>query len=215
MEQFFPASKIIITGNPVRRNIAESVITRSEGLAFFKLEETKPTVLVTGGSLGAKGINDAIAAQLDELLQNNVQLIWQTGKPFAATAKKLCEGKTDVWTNDFIMQMAYAYAAADVVVSRAGAMAIAELCVVKKPAVLVPFPFAAEDHQTVNAQNLVNKQAAILIKDAAATKELVPALLQLLSSQQQQQTLKNNIEALAVTNADEIIARAILKELEQ
>jgi UDP-N-acetylglucosamine--N-acetylmuramyl-(pentapeptide) pyrophosphoryl-undecaprenol N-acetylglucosamine transferase len=215
MEQFFPAGKIIISGNPVRRNIAESVITRSEGLAFFKLEETKPTVLVTGGSLGAKGINDAIAAQLDQLAQNNVQLIWQTGKPFAATAKKLSEGKTGVWTNDFIIQMAYAYAAADVVVSRAGAMAIAELCVVKKPAVLVPFPFAAEDHQTVNAQNLVNKQAAILIKDEAAMKELVPALLKLLNNQQQQQTLKNNIEALAVTNADEIIATAILKELEQ
>lgn len=215
MENFFPADKIIISGNPVRRNIAETVITRAEGLAFFKQEENKPTVFVTGGSLGAKGINEAIADGLDQLLQSNTQLIWQTGKPFAATAKKLCEGKDGVWTNDFIMQMAYAYAAADVVVSRAGAMAIAELCVVKKPAVLVPFPFAAEDHQTVNAQDLVNKNAALLIKDADAKQKLVPALLQLLSNKEQQQQLKQNIAALAVTNADEIIATAILKEIEQ
>jgi len=168
-------------------------------------------VLVTGGSLGARGINEAIEAQLEAFVKSNVQLVWQTGKPFADKAKEKSAGLTGIWTNDFITQMENAYAAADVVVSRSGAMAIAELCVAGKPVVFVPFPFAAEDHQTVNAQNLVNKDAGLLIKDSEAKDKLVTTVIELAGNENRQQVLKNNIAKLAVKNADEVIANEILK----
>ncbi len=165
MEKFFPSSRIRITGNPVRNNIVKSSMSREEGIKFFELDPSRKTVFVTGGSLGAKGINEAIAAGIELFIQNDVQLIWQTGKPFLENAKGAAKGKKGIWVGDFISKMEYAYAAADVVVSRSGAMSIAELCVVKKPVVFVPFPFAAEDHQTVNARNLVNKNAGLMVKD--------------------------------------------------
>ncbi len=132
-----------------------------KGLQFFGLDASKKTVFVTGGSLGAKGINEAIDANIDEFTKNDVQLIWQTGKLYAEKASARAAENRNIWANSFITQMEYAYAAADVVISRAGAMSVAELCVAKKPAVFVPFPFAAEDHQTANAQNLVNKAGRI------------------------------------------------------
>jgi UDP-N-acetylglucosamine--N-acetylmuramyl-(pentapeptide) pyrophosphoryl-undecaprenol N-acetylglucosamine transferase len=211
MEKFFPAEKIMITGNPVRQNIVNNKISRSEGIQFFGLEPSKKTVFVTGGSLGAKGINEAIDAGIDAFVQNDVQLIWQTGKPYAEIASARAAENKNIWANSFITQMEYAYAAADIVVSRAGAMSVAELCVAKKPVVFVPFPFAAEDHQTANAQNLVNKQAGLMIKDSEAKEKLVPTVIALAKDEDQQQMLRENIGELAVTNADEVVAREILR----
>jgi len=211
MERFFPADKILITGNPVRLSIANSRITRKEGIDFFGLDPEKKTVLVTGGSLGARGINEAIDAGLEAFEKQGVQLIWQTGKLYASKAAEKATWKKHIWTNEFITDMEYAYAAADVVVSRSGAMAIAELCVAGRAAVFVPFPFAAEDHQTVNAESLVSKQAGLMVKDSEAKEKLVSTVLSLATDEKTQEDLKNNIAKLAVKNADEVIANEILK----
>jgi UDP-N-acetylglucosamine--N-acetylmuramyl-(pentapeptide) pyrophosphoryl-undecaprenol N-acetylglucosamine transferase len=211
MEKFFPKEKIMITGNPVRTTIAESTVTRAEGLQFFSLEEEKKTVLVVGGSLGAKSINEAIDKGLNDLLNAGLQIIWQTGKPYSAKAKESTSGKQSVWVNDFITQMEYAYAAADIVVARAGAMTVAELCVVKKPVLFVPYPFAAEDHQTVNARQLVNKNAALMVTDKEAMEKLVRMTIELAKDENKQEELKKNIAALAITDADKRIAEEILK----
>jgi UDP-N-acetylglucosamine--N-acetylmuramyl-(pentapeptide) pyrophosphoryl-undecaprenol N-acetylglucosamine transferase len=211
MEQFFPAAKMMVTGNPVRSAISQSAVTREEGIRFFGLDPQKITVLSIGGSLGAKSINEALDAQLEQFEANGLQLIWQTGKPYAVRAKERVAGKTDVWANDFISQMEYAYAAGDVVISRSGAMAIAELCVVKKPVVFVPFPFAAEDHQTVNAQHLVDKNAGLMVKDSEVAGKLVPAIIALAKNEAKQQELKQEIAVLGVTDADELIAKKILE----
>ena len=213
MEKFFPKEKIIITGNPVRSAISHSAITKSQGQKYFELDERIKTVLVVGGSLGAKSINVAIEKHLDDLLNAGLQLIWQTGKPFAVKAKERADGKKGVWVNQFIEQMEYAYAAADVVISRAGAIAIAELCVMKKPVLFVPFPFAAEDHQTENAMSLVNKNAAMMVKDSEAIDKIVPMIIELAKDENKQEGLKNNISQLAITNADEKIADEIIKSL--
>ena len=213
MEKFFPAEKIMITGNPVRASIAETTISKAEAVRFFSLNENHKTVLVVGGSLGAKSINEAIDKNLDEILKAGLQLIWQTGKPYAATAKQRAAGKQLVWVNDFITQMEFAYSAADIVVSRAGAMAIAELCVVKKPVLFVPYPFAAEDHQTANAKNLVEKNAAFMVKDNEAMEKLTPILLALASDETKQQELKNNIGKLAVIDADKKIAEEVMRTI--
>ena len=213
MEKFFPAGKIMITGNPVRSAITQSAVTRSEGLSFFSLSENKKTVLVVGGSLGARSINEAIDKHLDDLLNAGVQLIWQTGKPYAAKAKERSHGKNAVWTSEFITQMENAYAAADVIVSRSGAMAVAEICVAKKPVLFVPYPFAAEDHQTVNAMKLVNKNAALMVKDNEALDKVVPMIVELAKNENRQNELKQNISALAITDADDKIAVEIMKTI--
>ena len=213
MENFFPADKIMITGNPVRSVISGSTITRAEGIKFFSLDEAKKTVLVVGGSLGAKSINEAIDKGLDDLLNEGLQIIWQTGKPYAAIAKQRANGKASVWTNEFITQMEYAYAAADMVVARAGAMTVAELCVAKKPVLFVPYPFAAEDHQTVNAMQLVNRNAGLIVKDNEAKDEIVPMVIALVKDESKQNELKKNIAAFAITDADERIAREILRSI--
>ena len=213
MEKFFPANKILVTGNPVRASISKSTVSRQEGIQFFGLDPAKKTVLSVGGSLGAKTINEALKINLDLFEQNNLQLIWQTGKPYATKGKESAAGKSNIWASDFINQMEFAYAAADVVISRSGAMAIAELCVMHKAVIFVPFPFAAENHQTVNAQNLVNKNAGIMIKDSEALSLLVPSIITLAKDENKQQKLKNNISRLAIINADEIIATEILSLL--
>ena len=211
MEKFFPKEKIMVTGNPVRVAITGASVTRSEGIKFFSLNEVKKTVLIVGGSLGAKSINEAIDKGLDDLLSQNLQLIWQTGKPYSAKAKERTSEKKSVWVNEFITQMEYAYAAADVVVARSGAMTVAELCVAKKPVLFVPYPFAAEDHQTVNAMQLVNKNAAMMVKDSEAMQKLVFMTIELTKDESKQEELKKNIAALAITNADTVIAQEILK----
>jgi UDP-N-acetylglucosamine--N-acetylmuramyl-(pentapeptide) pyrophosphoryl-undecaprenol N-acetylglucosamine transferase len=214
MEKFFPSDRIMITGNPVRKSIAEASVSKMDALKFFGLSAERKTVLVVGGSLGAKSINDAISKGLNELLDNNLQLIWQTGKPYAAKAKEQAMNKEQVWVNDFINQMEYAYSAADMVISRAGAMAIAELCLVEKPVLFVPYPFAAEDHQTANAGNLVQKNAALMVRDDEAIEKVVPMIIDLSKNEEKQQELRDNIKKLAIKNADEIIAEEILKEIE-
>ena len=211
MEKFFPANKIIITGNPVRQNIIASNITREEGIKYFNLDPSKRTVLSVGGSLGAKNINEALCENLNEFEKNNIQLIWQTGKPFVEKAKQKAQGEKNIWVNDFINEMPYAYAAADVVVSRSGAMTIAELCVVKKPSLFVPFPFAAEDHQTVNAMKLVSKNAALIVKDAEVKERLMSELMGLVKDDARQEELKRHIGALAILNADTRVAEEVLK----
>lgn len=211
MEKFFPPEKIIVTGNPVRSAIMEANISRSEGIQFFSLDENKRTVLVVGGSLGAKSINEAIDKGLDDMLKAGLQLIWQTGKPYAAVAAERVKGKSGVWANDFITKMEYAYAAADVVVARSGAMTVAELCVVKKPVLFVPYPFAAEDHQTVNAMQLVNRNAALMVKDSEAAKKLSFMTIELSLDKGKQEELKQNIAAFAIIDADKKIADEIMK----
>jgi UDP-N-acetylglucosamine--N-acetylmuramyl-(pentapeptide) pyrophosphoryl-undecaprenol N-acetylglucosamine transferase len=211
MTKFFPGEKIVMTGNPVRAAISQTTVARSEGMKFFGLNENKKTLLAVGGSLGAKSINEAIDRKLDDLLDAGLQLIWQTGKPYAAKAKERTAGKQGVWVNEFITKMEYAYAAADMVISRAGAIAIAELCVMKKPVLFVPFPFAAEDHQTVNAMSLVNKNAAMMIKDSEAVDKAVPMIIELAKDESKQNEMRKNISRLAITDADEKIAAEIVR----
>jgi UDP-N-acetylglucosamine--N-acetylmuramyl-(pentapeptide) pyrophosphoryl-undecaprenol N-acetylglucosamine transferase len=213
MEKFFPAKKIMVTGNPVRMSIAASVIKREEGVKFFQLDDKRKIVLVVGGSLGAKSINEAVSKHLNEMLNAGLQLIWQTGKPYAATAKENAAGKQAVWVNEFITQMEYAYAAADIVIARAGAMTVAELCVVKKPVLFVPYPFAAEDHQTVNALQLVKENAALMVKDNEAMEKVIPMIIELSKDERRQNELKTNIGRLAISNADRIIADEVLNAI--
>jgi UDP-N-acetylglucosamine--N-acetylmuramyl-(pentapeptide) pyrophosphoryl-undecaprenol N-acetylglucosamine transferase len=213
MEKFFPAKKIMITGNPVRESISKSTVSRAEAISFFGLDPAKKTVLSVGGSLGAKSINEAIDKHIEEFEKNGLQLIWQTGKSYVIRAKDRSQDNMGIWANDFITQMDQAYVAADVVISRSGAMAIAELCVTKKPVVFVPFPYAAEDHQTVNARNLVDKNAGLMINDNEAIDKLIVAIIALSKDEQKQQELIENISKLNVLNADEIIAKEIIKEL--
>ena len=213
MEKFFPADKVMVTGNPIRKSIAETKVSRVEGASYFNLDPGRKIVLITGGSLGAKNINEAIAASIGDFSANDLQLIWQTGRPFAAHARQVSTGRRNVWTDEFINEMEYAFAAADVVVSRSGAMAIAELSVVKKPVIFVPFPFAAEDHQTVNAKQLADKNAALMIADADARGQLVTSIIDLARNEKLQEELKMNIGKLGVTNADQVIAKEILETI--
>lgn len=210
MERFFPADRIVVTGNPVRHSIAASKETRAGGIGFFQLDPSRKVILATGGSLGAKSINEAIDAGLDRILDNGYQLIWQTGKLYEEKASKAVAGRKGVWTSAFITHMEMAYAAADVVVSRAGST-IAELCVAAKPVVFVPYPYAAEDHQTVNAMNLVRHEAGLIVKDSEASSRLIEVLLSLAADAALQEKLVHNIANLAIPDADERIAREVLK----
>lgn len=214
MQQFFPANKIVITGNPVRQNITDGYITRQQGIEFFGLDVSKKAVLSVGGSLGAKSINEALDENLELFEKSNLQLIWQTGKPYAEKGKSSVGDRKNIWVNDFITQMEYAYAAADVVISRSGAMSVGELCVMKKPVIFVPYPFAAEDHQTVNAKKLVDRNAALMIKDGEAKEQLVPAIVALANDEAKQEELKKNIAPLGISNADEVVANEVLKSLQ-
>jgi len=211
MEKFFPPASIQVTGNPVRSSIVDAEVTRDEGIRFFGLDPNYKTILSIGGSLGAKSINEAIDGGLEKIRKAGLQIIWQTGKPYVEQASKSGEFHKNVWTGDFIREMDKAFAAADVVISRAGAMAIAELCVVGKPAVFIPYPFAAEDHQTVNAKNLVDKQAGIMIRDDETKEKLVDAVMRLVNDEAQMSTLRKNILSLGKKNADEQIARTVLE----
>ncbi len=214
MQQFFPESRIVVTGNPIRPSIANvSYLSEREALYHFGLKEGKTTILAVGGSLGAQSINEAVAAHLNEITKHDLQLIWQTGKQNAAQWKQAAEGKPNVWVSEFITQMEYGYAAADVVISRAGAMAVAELCAVKKPVVFVPYPFAAEDHQTANAKALVKQGAACIVKDSEAKNEIIKTVLELINDDQKRTQLVQNIAQLAVLNADQIIAKEILNSI--
>lgn len=214
MDKFFPAGKITITGNPVRKAIVNTQATQREALKFFGLEDGKKTILVVGGSLGARSINEVMVSHLIDLKQLELQLVWQTGKTNAAAYQQACKASPNIWVGEFITDMDKAYAAADIVLSRAGAMAVTELCVVKKPVVFVPFPYAAEDHQTMNAKYLVEKDAAIMVADSDVRTKLFSEVVQLVMDEEKQKTLKENIGRLAVTNADEVIATAVLTAIQ-
>jgi UDP-N-acetylglucosamine--N-acetylmuramyl-(pentapeptide) pyrophosphoryl-undecaprenol N-acetylglucosamine transferase len=210
MEKFFPPGKIIWTGNPLRSAVVAHTLSRSQGIEFFGLEDGLVTVFVTGGSLGAKSINEAIDAGMPLLEKRHIQLIWQTGKTYTARAAEISAENKHVWSNAFITRMEYAYAAADIVVSRSGST-LYELCAVKKPVIFVPYPYATEDHQTVNALHLVEKQAALMIRDKDAKDKLVPAILELAADENKREQLAENIGKLAKTDADQRIAEEILK----
>ena len=212
MEKYFPQEKIVLTGNPVR-SIFSKQISKEEALNFFGLKPGFKTVFVMGGSLGAKSINEAIEENIDAFKKNNLQLIWQTGKSYSGKAAKAEEERNNMWTNAFISKMEYAYAAADVVIARAGAMTIAELCVVKKAAIFVPYPFAAEGHQAVNAQALVNKNAALMVTDAEVKTKLMPVLLDLVKDEKKMEAMENNISKMGHNDAGERIAAEILKNI--
>jgi len=212
MDKFFPADKIMITGNPVRKSISGSVLTREQGQAWLGMNASKTTILVVGGSLGAKSVNEAVGANLQEILQGDVQLVWQTGKPYHEEALReaaMYKGKVKVV--EFIREMEYAYAAADVVISRAGALAIAELCIAGKPVIFVPYPHAAEDHQTSNAMALVNNNAALMIKDGDVKMELVKKLKTLLQDADMRNNMSQQLKAMAIKDADERIARKVME----
>ena len=212
MDRFFSIDKLIMTGNPVRKNISHMNLSRVEGQAWLGLNSEKKTLLIVGGSLGAKTLNETIDAQLEEILAEEVQVIWQTGKPFYEQAKKRIEGLEDkVKVFDFISEMGHAYAAADVVISRAGALAIAELCIVAKPVIFVPFPFAAEDHQTSNAMALVTHNAAMMVRNSDAQLELVKKLKNLLHDEAMQEIMISALQKLAITDADERIAKRVIE----
>ena len=214
MEKFFPVNKIVISGNPVRASITNNRISREKAILFFGLDPQKTIVLSVGGSLGARSINEALDSHIAEFEKNNLQLIWQTGKSYEEKGKQAGAGKTNIWISDFINQMEYAYAAADVVISRSGAMSVGELCVMNKPVLFVPYPFAAEDHQTVNAKKLVDKNAALMIKDSEAADKLVTTIIELAKDEQRQAELKHNISKLAITDAAEVVAREVLRAIE-
>lgn len=213
MDKFFPKEKIILTGNPVRQDIKDVSVLKEEGQKLFGLDPAKKTLLVVGGSLGAKGINEAISDGLKLLADSNIQMIWQTGKIYFEKAKQetLTYAGKSIIAIDFISRMDLAYAVADIVVSRAGAGAVSELCIVRKASILVPLPTAAEDHQTQNALSLVNKRAAVLVKDSECKDKLVKEALALINNTERQQELKKNCGALAFHNSANLIAKEVLK----
>jgi UDP-N-acetylglucosamine--N-acetylmuramyl-(pentapeptide) pyrophosphoryl-undecaprenol N-acetylglucosamine transferase len=213
MDKFFPADKIIKTGNPVRKDSVDIAKKRMAALELLKLSNEKKTILVTGGSLGARTLNKSIHAGLQKLIDADVQVIWQTGKTYYKTLIEEL-GKDyheNVVITEFLSRMDLAYAAADVIISRAGAGTIAELCIVKKPVILVPSPNVAEDHQTKNALALVHDNAALFVADRDAEANLVDKVLELLKDKDKQTTLSKNIGALAQPNADKDIAHEVIK----
>ena len=212
MDKFFPKDKIILTGNPVRKEITKLEGKKERGLEKFNLDKNHLVVLVVGGSLGARSINHAIDGDLQKFADADVQLIWQTGKLYTEEAKKRVAevGKNGIMSFDFIADMDLAYAAADIVISRAGALAVSELCLVKKPCILVPLPTAAEDHQTKNALSLVNYNAAILVKDVDAKSTLVDEALSLLKDKERCEKLAYNMDKLAFANATETIVNEVI-----
>ena len=213
MEQFFPKEKIIITGNPVRKDILSLEGKREEGQKHFELNPELKTILIIGGSLGARTINNSIVGGLKKLTEAGVQLIWQTGKIYFDEMKKLADanGDDNIKPMAFIDRMDLAYDASDVVISRAGALSVSELCLVRKPCVLVPSPNVSEDHQTKNAKSLVDKNAALLVKDIDAETNLVIGTLSLLKDEAKMNELKQNITALGKPNAAEDISKESFK----
>ncbi len=211
MEKFFPADRLVLTGNPVRTEIADG--QRAEARAFFGLDEARPVLLVIGGSLGARTLNHATAAALPRLQAAGVQLLWQTGKLYFPEARQQTApfAAAGLQALEFIRRMDLAYAAADVVVSRAGALSVSELCLTGKPSILVPSPNVAEDHQTKNALALSTKDAALLVRDAQAGAMLYDQALMLLQDPERQQQLTANIRALARPQATTTIVDELLK----
>jgi len=213
MERFFPKEKIVYTGNPVRQNIVAQDVTKEEAFKFFGLNPNKKTILSIGGSLGAGTINQSIIKNLVLISKSEYQLIWQTGKTYYQAAKKKFDeiNPQNIKVMDFIANMDFAYKAADVVISRAGAISISELCLIGKPVVFVPSPNVAEDHQTKNAMALVSQNAAILVKDSEAEQNLFEIVFNLINDSEKIQLFSQNISKFAMQNSAELIANEVLK----
>lgn len=212
MQRFFPADRIYLTGNPIRNELKDIVSKKTDAYIYFGLNEKIPVVLVVGGSLGARSINEAVAKIIEDLVNTKVQLIWQTGTLYYNEMLNRCGcySGQGIYITDFIERMDLAYAAADVIVSRAGALAISELCVVGKPAILVPSPNVADDHQTKNAMMLKNLMAAEYVPDDQLQELLFPTIMSLLYDQQKRDRMQNELSRLAIHDADKRIAREIM-----
>ena len=218
MDRFFPSDKIILTGNPVRQNILQNNISKADARKAFQLDPEKKTILIIGGSLGARTINESILQHLSDIRNSDVQFIWQTGKVYKEAIARRLEGEeplANLHVTDFISDMASAYAAADMVISRAGASSISEFCLLGMPVILVPSPNVAEDHQTKNALALVNKQAAVYVKDAEAPEKLINTALSIVNDESKLNELHQNILGMALKNSAERIAEEVLKIAKQ
>lgn len=212
LERFFPKNKIVFTGNPVRTEVGEISGKRELALERFGLSSNKQTILVLGGSLGALTLNNSVQQHLDALLKEDIQVIWQCGKFYIDRLKK--EVNTEKYNNivltDFIPNMQYAYAAADIIVSRAGALSVSEIALVGKPSILVPSPNVAEDHQTHNANSLVSEDAAMMVKDSESVEKLIPLSIQLINNPAFQNKLRSNLKPLAKPNATQDIIDVLM-----
>lgn len=213
LDKFFPKEKITLTGNPVRSEMVNIDGKREEAFRYYQLDPSKKTILVIGGSLGARTLNQSMLNHYNLLIENDIQVLWQSGKLYFNTLQKEIEGREhkNIKLVQFIDRMDLAYAAADVVISRAGAISVSELCLIKKPVILVPSPNVAEDHQTKNAMALVNKKAAILVKDIHANEILIPSAIELLNNEKKKLELIDEIAKLGKPNATE----SIVNELEK
>jgi UDP-N-acetylglucosamine--N-acetylmuramyl-(pentapeptide) pyrophosphoryl-undecaprenol N-acetylglucosamine transferase len=213
MERFFPADKIMKTGNPVRQNLIETSMSKDDAIKSFGLDPTKKTILLVGGSLGARTINESVLQHLDMVEQSGIQFIWQTGKYYSEEIARRMKGKElpTLKVTDFISDMGAAYKAADLVISRAGASSVSEFCLIGKPVILVPSPNVAEDHQTKNAMALVEKQAALYIKDADAPATLLATAIATVNDDAKLCSLSENVRKLALPNSAEIIADEVIK----
>ena len=213
MERFFPAEKIILTGNPVRQALLDTTITREDAIRSFGLDPEKKTILLVGGSLGARTINESMLRHLDLIKESGLQFIWQTGKYYSAEINDKLKGQnlSNLKVTDFITDMGAAYRAADLVISRAGASSISEFCLIGKPVILVPSPNVAEDHQTKNAMALVNKEAALYVKDAEAPATLLTLAVDTINNDQKLAKLSENILKLGLRNSADIIADEVIK----
>lgn len=214
MEKFFDKNKIIMTGNPIRQGLLDNKLTKEEAIKSFGLNPSKKTILIVGGSLGARTLNNCVMHAMDKIKQSDVQFIWQTGKFYINEAKK-CYSEAGspemIHTTDFISDMNAAYTAADLVVSRAGAGSISEFCLLGKPVILVPSPNVAEDHQTKNAMALVDKNAAVYVKDSEAEEKLIDTAIELANDTTKLNALSENIKKLAFHNSAAIIAEEVFK----
>ncbi|WP_301087849.1 undecaprenyldiphospho-muramoylpentapeptide beta-N-acetylglucosaminyltransferase, partial [Phocaeicola sartorii] len=214
MERFFEKDKIILTGNPVRQGLRNPNISREDAVRSFGLDPSKKTILIVGGSLGARTINNCVMEGLDKIKASGVQFIWQTGKIYIDEARATVARAGEfpmLHVTDFISDMAAAYSAADLIISRAGAGSISEFCLLQKPVILVPSPNVAEDHQTKNALALVNKNAALYIKDAAAKEALLDKAVETVKQPETLKNLSTNIAKLAFTDSANVIAREVFK----
>ena len=213
MERFFPANKIIMTGNPVRQNVLKTNLSIEEARKSFGLDPNKKTILLVGGSLGARTINRSVIEHLNLIHDSEVQFIWQTGKYYYQKISDSMKGKElpNLKIMDFISDMGAAYKAADLIISRAGASSISEFQIIGKPVILIPSPNVAEDHQTKNAMALVNKQAAIYVKDAEAPDTLLPLALKVITDDSKLKSLSENVKKMGLKNSADIIADEVLK----
>ncbi|MBP5777653.1 MAG: undecaprenyldiphospho-muramoylpentapeptide beta-N-acetylglucosaminyltransferase [Prevotella sp.] len=213
MERFFPAEKIILTGNPVRQNLLETTISREEAIKSLGLNPSKKTILLVGGSLGARTINESVLQHLDLVKSSDVQFIWQTGKYYSAEITERLKGQDipNLKVTDFITDMGAAYKAADLVISRAGASSISEFCLIGKPVILVPSPNVAEDHQTKNALALSTRDAAIYVKDAEAPAKLLQLAIDTVQDTAKLKSLSENVLKLALPDSANIIAKEVIQ----